>query len=67
MVHRCPNCPESAILMDYLLEKLFQRDEDDGYEDADEILFQQWTTIDKSELVQQSLPIKSLWRYLWTK
>ena len=58
MVHRCPNCPESAVLIAYLLEQLLQGDEDDENEDVDGILVQQWTTVDRSELVQQSLPVK---------
>ena len=56
MVHRCPNCPETAVLTDYLLEQLLQEEEDD--ENADEIRFQQWTTVDRSELLQQALPVK---------
>ena len=56
MVHRCPNCPESSVLPDYLLEQLLQEEEDDD-ENADEIRFQQWTTVDRSELLQQALPV----------
>ena len=59
MVHRCQNCPGSVVLTDFLLQQLIN--EGDDYEDNENgemIQFQQWTTVDRFQLVQQSLPVK---------
>jgi len=66
MVHCCPNCPGSADQSNHLLQQLLHEDndnDDDGGDDdenerEDVANFQQWTTVDRSQLVQQSLPIK---------
>ena len=56
MVHRCPNCPDSAGLSNYLLQQPLHEEnnnEDDGCDDDDNenereevINFQQWTAVD---------------------
>eukprot|EP00112_Aurelia_sp_Birch-Aquarium-sp1_P016421 Seg3722.2 transcript_id=Seg3722.2/GoldUCD/mRNA.D3Y31 product="hypothetical protein" protein_id=Seg3722.2/GoldUCD/D3Y31 len=67
VVHRCPECPENAVLADYLLEQLLQEEDVDDDETADDIKFQQWTTVDRSQLVQQSLPVKEFVQVLVDK
>ena len=54
MIHRCINCPAQDLLEDYLHQQL--HDESDDDEDC-LVYFQQWTTVDRSELVSHSLPL----------
>jgi hypothetical protein len=53
MVHRCPNCPvDTEALENYLLCELQPEiDEDEPLN----IQFQQWTTVDRPDLVPQIL------------
>ena len=61
MVHRCKSCPPMRNLEEYLLQQ-FETQNDNEEEDEDNIeeqiiQFQQWTTVDRAELVSQSLPV----------
>lgn len=51
MIHRCPNCPGSAPVKDYL-EEAFESVQED------EILFQQWQGTDRAMLVSQTATIE---------
>ena len=61
MEHRCKSCPPMRNLEEYLLQQFeTQNDNEEEYEDNIEeqiIQFQQWTTVDRAELVSQSLPV----------
>ena len=68
MVHWCQNCPGSAVLTDYLLQQLINEDNDyEENEHGDMILFQQWKTVDQSQVMQQSLPVKEFVEVLMDK
>jgi hypothetical protein len=59
MVHRCPNCPgDTNALENYLLHELQPEIDEHGKDELLNIQFQQWTTVDCSELVQQILPVE---------
>jgi hypothetical protein len=59
MVHRCPNCPvDTKALENYLLHELQPEIDEDGEDEALDIQFQQWTNVDRSELVQQILSVE---------
>ena len=53
MIHRCPNCPGTEPLEQYLKDLLLPSDVNDD-EDQDEIKFKKWTTTDSTELVNRS-------------
>eukprot|EP00112_Aurelia_sp_Birch-Aquarium-sp1_P018720 Seg4505.3 transcript_id=Seg4505.3/GoldUCD/mRNA.D3Y31 product="hypothetical protein" protein_id=Seg4505.3/GoldUCD/D3Y31 len=64
MIHRCANCPLEARVEVYLLQQL--KSEGEELQDVasntteieeERVEFQQWTTVDRSELVRQSLPV----------
>ena len=59
MIHRCVNCPaDNQALENYLYDQL-QPDIDEGDDDEPpKIQFQQWTNVDRSDLVQQILPVE---------
>ena len=59
MIHRCVNCPaDNQALENYLYDQL-QPDIDEGDDDEPpKIHFQQWTNVDRSDLVQQILPVE---------
>ena len=70
MIHRCPNCPNTSNLTTYLANLLIDIEwsSDDKEIDADyEIQFQQWIYVDRSQLVQQSLPVKEFIKVLVEK
>ena len=55
MIHRCPNCPDTSNLTTYLTNLLIDIEwsSDDKEIDADYEI-----NVDRSQLVQQSLPVK---------
>ena len=58
MIHRCPNCPaDTQDLENYLFEQLQPEIEEDDEDNLFTIQFQQWTNVDRSELVQQIMPV----------
>ena len=63
MIHRCASCPPQSMAEDYLLQQLKSEGEElqdpasDTEIEEEAIEFQQWTTVDRSELVRQSLPV----------
>ena len=64
MIHRCASCPGIENVKQHLNTILLTPDVDDGDDDNDNddydqtIIFQQWTTVDRSELISQTLDIK---------
>ena len=61
MVHPCKSCPPMRNLEEYLLQQ-FETQKDNEEEDEDSIAeqiiqFQQWTTVNRAEIVSQSLPV----------
>ena len=57
MIHRCPNCPpDTQDLENYLFEQL--QPEIDDEDDPCTIQFQQWTNVDRSEMVQQIMAVE---------
>ena len=59
MIHHCKNCPADTQALENYLHDQLQPDivEDDEAESIN-IQFQQWTTVDRLELVQQILPLE---------
>ena len=45
MIHRCPLCPENAILRRYLENELYSHDDNDE-DNASCLNYKQWKTID---------------------
>ena len=65
MIHRCASCPGIESMKQHLNTILLTPDvdvDDDGDDDNDDydqtIIFQQWTTVDQSELISQTLDIE---------
>jgi hypothetical protein len=56
MIHRCPNCPADTQNLENYLFQQFQPEIDEDDEPLT-IQFQQWTTVDGSELVEQIRPV----------
>ena len=60
MIHRCPNCPDTGVLEQYLNQQLKSENEEanqDSEEEEVHIQFQQWTNVDHSELVSHIRPV----------
>ena len=58
MIHHCPNCPAITQALEiYLYDQLLPDSEKGDEDEPLNIQFQQWTSVDHSELVQQILPI----------
>ena len=64
MIHRCPDCPDSSKLFEYLTEQIIGYDEEDVaegdiiYDNSEQMSFQQWVSTDRSELITQTLSQK---------
>ena len=59
MIHRCELCPGVAQLKAFIEGELLKSDDPDEENDNDdtEVSFKQWTTCDRAELINCSLPL----------
>ena len=59
MIHHCKNCPaDTQALENYLHDQPQPDIDEDDEAETINIQFQQWTTVDCLELVQQVLPVE---------
>eukprot|EP00795_Rhopilema_esculentum_P017865 gene17865-biopygen566 len=56
MIHRCKNCPSEDRLKEFLQKEILEDPDEFGDDCYLEIKFQQWTTVDRSQLISQCLP-----------
>ena len=57
MIHRCKNCPSEHRLKEFLQKEILEDPDELGDDCYLEIKFQQWTTVDRSQLISQCLPV----------